>query len=573
MSYRQSPLRPRGRRRRGPAPGVVLLLVILLAAGGGAAYYFHSHATKHTPGPAAPGSASASASIPPSPANNLVQSFAAAWSKGDLSTVPFAVGLTGAEVQNQYAAIVKGLQARSVHIDASAVAHTADDNVSRSELTVTWQLPGDQVWSYASKVDVRAADGNWGVVWQPSSIEPSLAAGDALQYTRLAPKRATILDGTGQPIIIDRSVTDIGVEAGQAGNPVTTANQLATILGVAADTIATRIKAAKSDEFVDVITLREADYEKVSAALATVPGIVLRDQTLALSPSHDFARSLLGTVGPVTKEIVDASKGRYVAGDTTGLGGLEQEFDSTIGGTPGFEIDVVHPASQIGTKVPTVLKVQPAVDGKSLQTTLDVRVEAAADAALQTRVRVVEVVLGVAAGGLGGGDQAVLRHHRQVGARGRLRDLPAHVGGARLRDAAVVLGVTGVGPGGRRHERDGQRQVRRQLARRQLDDGRHARHAIVIEAGVAGVAVQRREPTGPRLVDERVRTVDLGDGDRHGRVAIERAGHRLLQGDPLGRRRGRRGGVAFGRPGHARPGEGGRADQRTDERHAAHEDG
>lgn len=384
MSYRQSPLRPRGRRRRRPTLGVVLLLVILLAAGGGVAYYFRSHATKHTPGTAAPGSASASASIPPSPANNLVQSFAAAWGKGDLSTVPFAVGLTGAEVQNQYAAIVKGLQARSVHIDATAVAHTADDNVSRSVLTVTWQLPGDQVWSYASKVDVRFADGNWGVIWQPTSIEPSLAAGDALQYTRLAPKRATILDGGGQPIIIDRNVTDIGVEAGQAGNPVTTANQLANILGVAADTIAAHIKAAKSDEFVDVITLREADYQKVSAALNTVPGIVLRDQTLALSPSHDFARSLLGTVGPVTKEIVDASKGRYIAGDTTGLGGLEQEFDSTIGGTPGFEIDVVHPASQIGTKVPTVLKVQPAVDGKSLQTTLDVRVEAAADAALQS---------------------------------------------------------------------------------------------------------------------------------------------------------------------------------------------
>jgi len=279
---------------------------------------------------------------------------------------------------------VKGLQARSVHVDATAVTRTADDDVSQSALTVTWQLPGDQVWSYASNVDVRFADGNWTVAWQPSLVEPSLAAGDALQYTRLAPKRASILDGAGQPIIIDRAVTDVGVEAGQAGNPTTTATELAGILGVNADTVAAHIRAAASDEFVDVITLREADYEKVSAQLSTIPGIVLRDETLALSPSHDFARSLLGTVGPVTKEIVDASKGRYIAGDTTGLGGLEQEFDSTIGGTTGFEIDVIHAASQIGTKVPTVLKVQPAVDGTPLQTTLDVRVEAAADAALQS---------------------------------------------------------------------------------------------------------------------------------------------------------------------------------------------
>ncbi len=231
MSYRQSPLRPRGRRRRGPTPGVVLLIVILLAAGGGAAYYFHSHAKKHTAGVAAPGTASASASIPPSPANNLVQSFAAAWSKGDLSTVPFAAGLTGAEVQGQYAAIVKGLQARSVHVDATAVAHTADDDVSRSALTVTWQLPGDQVWSYASNVDVRFADGNWTVAWQPSSssrrwllVTPCNTPG----WRRSGPRSST---ARGSPSSSSAAVTDIGVEAGKAGNPTTTANRARQHLG------------------------------------------------------------------------------------------------------------------------------------------------------------------------------------------------------------------------------------------------------------------------------------------------------------------------------------------------------
>src|SRR5437763_12355527 len=105
MSYRQSPLRPSSRRRRGPTPGVVLLLVIVLAIGAGTAYYFRAHAKKHTAGTTGQRPASASASIPASPANNLVQSFAAAWSKGDLSTVPFAAGLTGTEVQGQYAAM------------------------------------------------------------------------------------------------------------------------------------------------------------------------------------------------------------------------------------------------------------------------------------------------------------------------------------------------------------------------------------------------------------------------------------------------------------------------------------
>ena len=84
----------------------------------------------------------------------------------------------------------------------------------------------------------------------------------------------------------------------------------------------------------------------------------------------------------MTKEIVDASKGRYIAGDVGGLGGLEKEFDSTIGGTPGFEIDVVHPSSEASPPPPAVVFTQPVVDGTSLRTTLDQRVEAAADAAV-----------------------------------------------------------------------------------------------------------------------------------------------------------------------------------------------
>ena len=44
-----------------------------------------------------------------------------------------------------------------------------------------------------------------------------------------------------------------------------------------------------------------------------LPGVVFRERTQALAPTRDFARALLGAVGPVTAEQVTAGKGRFVA--------------------------------------------------------------------------------------------------------------------------------------------------------------------------------------------------------------------------------------------------------------------
>jgi cell division protein FtsI/penicillin-binding protein 2 len=381
VSYRQSPLRPRGggrRRSRGP---LIVVLVVVLAAAAVAGFYLYPRHTKNTakagtPGSSSQQSSSASASQLPPP-DALVQQFVQAWSKGNLTPVPYLGGLTGAEVQSAYATIVAPLHATSVVVTAQAAQPTADDNVSQAALTVTWQLPGDQAWTYQSSVNVNNIDGTWLLAWKPAVVQPSLGAGDVLQYTRLSPTRASILDGAGQPIITARPVVDIGLEAGKVVNPDTTAKEMSTILGVDAPSLATRIRGSASDEFVDVITLRQPDFDKVAAAINAIPGVILRDLTEPLSPSHDFARSLLGTVGPVTEEIVDASNGRYVSGDVGGLGGLEKDFDASLGGTPGFEIDAVHTAAP-----PTVVYKQQPVAGTPLQTTLDQQVEAAADAAL-----------------------------------------------------------------------------------------------------------------------------------------------------------------------------------------------
>jgi cell division protein FtsI/penicillin-binding protein 2 len=418
VSYRQSPLRTTGRGgrgRRGPGVGLILLLVVILAGAAATAFYLYPRSSHGRAATGTPASSSLPSAIvsPANPADALALEFAQAWTKGDLTAIPYLGGLSGADVQSAYKTIVEQLQAVSVSVTAQPTQPTSDASIFSSTLNVTWHLLGDQTWTYQSTVDVNNVAGSWQLAWTPSVVQSSLRAGDTLQYTRLPPTRATILDGAGQPIIEPRPVVDIGLEAGKVLDPVSTANQMSKILGVDAPSLTTRIKGSTSDEFVDVITLREPDYEKVAAQLAPIPGLVLRDLNEQLSPSHDFARSLLGTVGPVTKEIVDASNGRYISGDVGGLGGLEKDFDATLAGSPGYQIDALHQAAP-----PTVVHMQPPVQGTPLRTTLDQTVEAAADAALSTitnqpsalvAVRVsTGQVIAVANGPAGGGFDAAL---------------------------------------------------------------------------------------------------------------------------------------------------------------------
>jgi len=392
MSYRQSPLSTRGRRsalsargRRSSLPAgpiVVGIAVVVAIAVGLFVWQPWSSSSSNSKAGAGGFSSSGQKSDPDATA----KAFAEAWSSHDFSKVAYVGGRSATEVGSDYDTIVQKLKASAVTVSADKVTPLpGNDNADHAVLHVAWTLPGDQTWKYDTVVELDSVDKAWLVNWQPSVVNPKLDTGDVLRYNKTNATRASILDGAGQPLIVDRPVVDIGIEPDKAGaDPAATAAQLAAIVHVDAASLAARVKAAPPTQFVEVITLRQGDFAPVAAAVSAVPGVILHHIDEPLSPTHDFARALLGTVGPVTKEIVDASKGRYVAGDVGGLSGLEKEFDTMLGGTPGYTIDVVHPSAGGSAPLPTQIASQPVVDGKPLQTTLDQNVENAADAALST---------------------------------------------------------------------------------------------------------------------------------------------------------------------------------------------
>jgi cell division protein FtsI/penicillin-binding protein 2 len=203
-------------------------------------------------------------------------------------------------------------------------------------------------------------------------VHPALTGSASLTTTRTQPARGRILGARQEELAGPRDVVFIGIEPDRADDAATTAARVAALVDVDAAALTRAVLAAKPTAFVDVITLRSEAYAPLAGTLTAIPGVVTRKGTLPLGRTATFARALLGSVGPATKEIVDGSDGRVRAGDLTGLSGLQRTYDTQLAGAPG----VVVKAGQ------TVVLTAPATNGKDVSTTIDPTVQTVAESAL-----------------------------------------------------------------------------------------------------------------------------------------------------------------------------------------------
>ena len=102
--------------------------------------------------------------------------------------------------------------------------------------------------------------------------------------------------------------------------------------------------------------------------------------TLPLAPTRQFARPILGTVGPATAEIIEKSDGAVVAGDLAGLSGLQRQYDAQLRGLPGITITAAQPDGAAPRQLYTVAP----TPGTPLTTTLDVALQDAAESVVAT---------------------------------------------------------------------------------------------------------------------------------------------------------------------------------------------
>jgi cell division protein FtsI/penicillin-binding protein 2 len=350
-----------------------------------------------------------------------LRAFLDGWHSGDLSTVtledPDGGALVPADVTTQIETLAGDLIATRATLNPAGDAEVSDGKAT-APVRVEWTVADGLVWSYQTTVRLREVEKNWHVVFTPDTVHPQLEADDHLSVLPIAAERGSILDGAGEAVVKQRPVVNVGVE------PQRITNQSALIaaldaafksVGVSVDLadLPGRIAAAKPDAFISVVTLRREAYDQIRHQIRDLPGTVFEEGTLALAPTRTFARALLGTVGDVTREQLDANPGKFLVGEQVGQSGLQRQYDDLLRGTPGVQIVIPQARRDDGTGEADIIvfRSEPA-PGETLKTTLDQKVQTAADAALAATpqrsalvaIRVSDGAILAAANGPAGGE-------------------------------------------------------------------------------------------------------------------------------------------------------------------------
>ena len=236
-----------------------------------------------------------------------VDAFLRGWQEGKLDQVGF-LGPTGqaigaAQVAEEIKHLSGDLAATPPALRRDGEAQVRED-AATANLTIDWTLPGGTHWAYPSTVRLkRDAEDRWRVIWEPRVVQEKLTTGDQLGVRRVSATRGSILDGAGEPIVAARSVVVVGVQPSE----ITDVPALVKDLDAAFKAIRPainppidlsdlpdRIKQAKPDAFVDVVSLRREAYLQIKPRIYDLPGTKFPEEKRDLAPTREFARALLG---------------------------------------------------------------------------------------------------------------------------------------------------------------------------------------------------------------------------------------------------------------------------------------
>jgi penicillin-binding protein 2 len=223
------------------------------------------------------------------------------------------------------------------------------------------------------------ADGRWGVNWSPGLIFRELEGGNILRMFRHAPSRGNIYDRSGTGLVIEDQAVTVGVVPGQIEDEDRLLAELSWILGLEAASIKENYALARPDWYVPIGDLSFEASQAHYSTLTSLPSVVLRDRWVRAYRDGGLAAHVLGYMGRIEQgqEAEWVAKG-YSGDELVGKAGLELWGEPYLAGRHGGTLVVLTPA---GRQLVT-LKEKPAVQSRSIYTTVDRRLQPVAEAAL-----------------------------------------------------------------------------------------------------------------------------------------------------------------------------------------------
>lgn len=319
-----------------------------------------------------------------SKADNAAKELASAISALDVGSIAFD-GKDAAAANDQLKEVFKALEPAKPAVAPGDMKLEGD--TATVPLNYSWKI-GSGEWKYSVSTQLKKSGDTWRATWNPAMLVPELAEGEILSKAAESPQRADILGAGGAQLVTYRPVVNVGIDKPQVGGGdiAAAATKLAQLVGVDEAAYVKQVEASGAEAFVTAITLRDDGNRTVSdEQIAAIPGARSIRDSLPLAPTRTFARAVLGSVAQASAEQIEKSGGVLSAGDVTGNGGLEQQYDAQLRGTDkvviraqkaGLTTAEIKAAPQDPRR--TVFEV-PAKPGVPVKTTLDPKLQQLAE--------------------------------------------------------------------------------------------------------------------------------------------------------------------------------------------------
>ena len=209
-----------------------------------------------------------------------------------------------------------------------------------------------------------------------------------LRTVKIVAPRGAIVDRRGEVLVENRPGLAVGVRpmdvpAGRLGE---VAQRLGKLLGVPPRRIVAKVRSQQYLPYELVVVKEDVPRAVVARLLEhrpDLPGVEVRKNYLRAYPHGSLAAHVLGHVGEISAEQLKQRRFKgYSPGDVVGKGGLEWTYDRWLRGRDGVakvQVDALGRPKQ-GGEVPGGRLPEA---GDTLVTTLDARVQAAAEEALR----------------------------------------------------------------------------------------------------------------------------------------------------------------------------------------------
>lgn len=254
----------------------------------------------------------------------------------DVGSVAFE-GKESAAANEQLKEVFQALDPAKPAVESGEL--TLEKDTATVPLNYTWKI-GSGEWKYTAAAELKKSGDKWLTVWKPALLVPELAEGEVIGAGAQAPQRADILGAGDAKLVTYRPVVNVGIDKPKLGSadPAASAAKLAQLVGVDPAAYTQQVQAAGPEAFVTAITLRQDGRTITDEQIGQIPGARSIAGLLPLAPTRTFARALLGTAAEANAEQIEKSGGTLKTGDTTGTGGLQQQYDAQLRGTDGIQV-------------------------------------------------------------------------------------------------------------------------------------------------------------------------------------------------------------------------------------------